>query len=180
MAMKAFSAFLGEIQHQSEAYAEVVKQIARNNPANMRTVKDKAELARRRELARELLKRNAELMNFWSSAEVRLREKFREFGASGDTAERMVSEFSTTFAKTLPTKRRIRVADETMFKTIISMCDLLEAEWVNWEVKEDELAFADDRDAVRYNELVNALKEAVQEQAAAQRQVVEQLNELQR
>lgn len=175
VAMKALSEFLAELQQQSAPYAELVKQMGRDNPANMLTVKEKADLTKRRVFAREFVKQNTVLISFLDSAESRFRDKLQKFGASGEITERALGGFQEGFGKSLPMKLRIRIADVSMGKAIISMCDLLEAEWGEWEVRDDHLVFANESAGARYNDFRKVLTNAAQEQAAAQREVAELL-----
>jgi hypothetical protein len=170
--MKAISEVIGELQRKAAPYLEATKSMDTSNPADMRTVKDKSDLATRRQFATDLMKMNADLMAFMNSAESHVREKLNAAGVSGADKEQLVQGFTKGFGKSLPAQRRVRQADADMCKTLIAMCDLLEAEWGKWSAENGNLTFTSDATLTRYNALVETLQKAAEDQSAAQRELV--------
>lgn len=172
-AMKAASEVMGELQAKAVPYIALIKRIETDNPMDMVTVKDKADLAARRQFGKDMLRMNQELITFINSVEPNLREKIGKLGASGSATEEFVTGFMKGYGKSATIQRRIRKSDETIAKALIAMTDLMEAEWGKWAVKEHAIEFDSDAALKRFNELIDETVKAGDEQTAAQRELLE-------
>lgn len=173
LAMKVFSEFLAEMQQENAPYLQLSKKLEDDDIADMRTVKEKAELARRRNLAKECIEQNAKLLNFLNSAESRIRNKLQKYGASSSVQEWAAGDFAKDFGKSLDTRRRLCKANDAGNRAIVGMSDLLETEWGEWEEKGGKMVFADESTAEKYNEFVDGLIKSDKEQAVVMRELAE-------
>ncbi len=171
--MKAASEVIAAIQEKSAPYLKLIKEIESDNPMDMTTVKDRADLGKRRKFGQEMLRLNRELLAFVDGVEPMLRDKALKLGVEKAAAEQFVAGFMKGFSRSAAIQRRIRMTDETMAKALVSMTDLLEAEWGKWKLEKGELIFDSNDTLARYNKMVEETAKAADEQAAAQRELVE-------
>jgi hypothetical protein len=171
-AMQIMSTFVGDMKKHLDSYDHVVKRIAIEEPWDFSRVKEKSDLERHRDIARQLLKVNQEMRTFLDSAESSFRAKFQAAGLTGPKPQQMLAGFSGSFGKNLPIQRRIRDADETMSKCLLEICDLLEANWAKWRIKNGDLTFDSDALLAKHNAIVERVQKAEADQTAAQRELL--------
>ena len=172
-AMKAVAELMAEIHAKATPYLAIIKRIETDNPMDMTTVKDKADLAARREFGKEMLRMNQDLITTFNSAESILRGKLQKAGAGGRSNEEFVEGFMKGYGKTSRIQIRIRKSDETIAKSLIAMTDLLETAWGKWKKEGGRIVFEEDAPIKRFNELVADTVKAADEQTAAQRELID-------
>ena len=168
--MKATAELMGELQQQTLPYLEFVKRIENDPPGDMSNVKTKADLAAKRELGKEVLRLNRELMAFLDSMEDRMWKKLQDAGVETGTREQFAAKTSTSFRRAIELQRQIRKHQETTANALLTLTDLLEAEWGKWKWKDDDIIFDNDAALTRYNGLMEELRKADDEQTALQRE----------
>ena len=171
--MKAATAVLAEVQKKTVPYMELIKRIETDNPMDMSTVKDKADLAERRKFGQEMLRLNGDILSFLDSVEPLLREKLTQTGAAGGSTEEFVKGFMKGFGKSATIQRKIRKTDDTIAKSLIAVTNLMEEEWGKWKAVNGKISFDNDAKAKRFNELMDDTVKASDEQTAAQREFLE-------
>jgi len=172
-AMKAVAEVMAEIQAKATPYLALIKRIETDNPMDMSTVKDKADLAARREFGKEMLGMNQDLLSTFNSVESNLRGKLQKAGATGKSTDDFVAGFMNGYTRTSRIQIRIRKTDETIAKSLIAMTDLMEASWGKWKRDGENIVFEEDESLKRFNEIANEVQKAGDDQTAAQRELIE-------
>ena len=169
--VKAVAELLWDMQIQAKPYLALLKRIESEPLLDMTDVKDRAALAARRDTARELQRLNSELAAFMESIDERLRSKLKAAGLDGESKDGFARGFGDSFRQKIAMQRQVRRADETTWRTILAIFDLLDEEWGRWAQRGDGIIFDDREKAARYNKLVAALQKAGDEQLAVQREM---------
>ncbi|MEO6788800.1 MAG: hypothetical protein ABI318_21980 [Chthoniobacteraceae bacterium] len=166
----AVSEVLAELQSRTAPYVAIQKRFETEAPFDMSNVKDKTDLIVRRTLGQELLRVNSDYLALINSMESRLREKLLQIGAPNPDG--FVAGFMKTFNESAAIHRRLRKTEETHARSLIAMTDLLEAQWGQWKALNGTINFDDANMTTRYNDLLNAVTKAAEEQVTAERELI--------
>ena len=169
-AMIAVSEVMAELQSRTAPYVAIQKRFEREAPFDMSNVKDKSDLVVRRTLGQELLRVNSDLLVLIDSMDSRLREKLQQLGTQNP--EGFVSGFMKTFNESAAIHRRLRKTEETHARSLIAMTDLLEAQWGQWKALNGTVNFDDANMTTRYNDLLNVVTKAAEDQVTAERGLI--------
>ena len=171
--MKALAEVIGELQAITASYNTLYKRLETENPMSMANVKTKGDLASRRALGREIIRRNDDILAFINTIETRLRTKLQTSGSDSASIEKFVKGFMSGFNQQASLLRRVRQCDKVIGTSLMAMADLLNADWGKWKVQPGTITFSTQASMARYNALVGDAKKAANDQVAAQREFVE-------
>ncbi len=170
--MKAIAELMRELQQQSLPYIDLLRRLEKDPPLDMSNVKTKADLATKREIGKEMLRLDKEIMSFIDSMEERMWKKLQDAGVATGSRKEFAAKTKPGFRKAIEVQRQIRKCDETQANALLGVVDLLEAEWGKWKWKDDDVVFEDVAKTARYTELMEEMQKASEQQEILAREML--------
>lgn len=169
---KVFSDLLGGFGQQMKAYGTIAQRMEKDPPLDITTIRTREDIARRRALGKEMLEGNRQLLAFCNGAEDRLRANLQRASVAKPQIESAVKGFMNGYGRSLPLQRRIRQSDEVIGIGIGDLCDLLDAEWGKWRIKDQTAVFDSAVALGKYNSIMERVQKAADSQVKAQAELL--------
>ncbi len=172
-ALRSTQDFLRQVQSQQQTYEEASRQLTSANVLVVRTIEQRADIARRRAAVTNFLATESAFRDFIAQSELTFSNGLANAGIAVTQRDAAVKQFRDGFGRELPLLMEIRATDEQIANGMLSVLDLLDRNWGRWRYDERSGAPRfDDRGAMnQYDSEMAAIRQAGLEQAAAQRRL---------
>lgn len=171
---RAMAAFLGKMQVQARLYQGAVQRLT-NDKIFTFNIPNKATLEAHRQTLRDFVAMNAQLTETISNSEALIRSELEAASLPPATIDTAIRSYLASQGNTRPLQLQIRQYDRVMGDSGLAILDLLEKTWGRWErnPQTGQLTFRDDATLNAYNQLIQKVQAASQQQAVAQKQMAD-------
>jgi len=171
---RAMAAFLGKMQVQARLYQSAVQRLTSDKIFTF-NIPDQATLATHRQTLRDFVAMNAQLTDTIANSEALIRSELEAADVPAATIEATIRGYQESQGNTRPLQMQIRQYDRIMGDSGLAILDLLEKNWGRWDrnPQTGQLTFRDDATLAAYNQLIQRVQAASQQQAIAQKQMAE-------
>jgi hypothetical protein len=135
---------------------------------------NKAQFATRRELVDHFLQANTALIQAITNSENNIQDDLTKTHVSAVHIQSVIAGYHSSAAPLNEVNLRIRHCDDRMGVAILGALNLLETEWYKWSIdsKNDKLRFEDPHDLEAYNQALQEIHDAGEDQLKFQKQLV--------
>lgn len=173
--MQATAAYASKMQAAVKAFSEVTEQLTQAEVSNIGVMKEKTEIADRRQTVQKFLAANKAFTEILKSQSDMMEEELRSRNLDSTKVEKFMAGFRNSQAPLLPKLKAIRGCDERMGQAMLKILDLAETNWGKFGFDEDEhiTIFEDDALVASFNAQVELIQQAAHDQMRLQGEFIE-------
>ncbi len=172
MALKAGSAFLAQVEMAARNLQGAFSVMEAARVLQFTNAPSQDDFQRRRRLVQNYQIASEKARAVVTNAPAFFRAELQKLGASPSNIDKMVAEMQRRSAPQHALICQVRDADAQMTSAMLQVFDLLERNSGQWEVTSGQVLFDNARSASSYNQLIETIEAAANDQIEAQRKLV--------
>jgi hypothetical protein len=169
--LKIIADYTGEIQAATKPYQALMEKM--RTLGQVGSVDSPEDIEQIRELAREFLRINANLRKLQDGFEPRVRSEMQNSGLPKADVEAELTRTLSYFSSRAPLQRRIRASEEELGKTMLELCDFLEAEWGKWKLVDGVPTFETPGAETKFRGFFERMRLAENDEVEAKRELLD-------
>ncbi|HAV61699.1 MAG TPA: hypothetical protein DCY13_04955 [Verrucomicrobiales bacterium] len=172
---RATAAFMGRIQTETVKFAVHGQALRDAEVLNAATATNRLVLADRRKIVEQFRTANEQLHTLLKQSEELFIEELDHHQLPASFRREVLRGMRTGLSHTQPPSLKIRATDSQLADLFTGVLDLLDQHWGRWQYLPDEdvISFEDDSVGEAYAELLEEIDRVVEEQAAAEAELLE-------
>lgn len=159
------------IEHQKQKYLALAAKADMEHVLNFAWLTDKSQVPARRTAVQLAMAANLEWRRHLAAGAEEFRQALVQRGVSERKVTATVADFVKAQDGKLPVVLRIRDEDADLYKSTITLLNLLESQWGHWSRSSGRMVFEDDDTLTTFNATMRAVQATAQAQMADQKQL---------
>jgi len=159
------------IQRQGADYLQIVAEYSQQGVLDFSTIRSRDDIAQRRLALDRLIESNAKLLERYNRVPQDIESELESSTLTKSQKRDFIAGFSEKFAQTAGPAKAIRTLDALAWDRLSQMLSLLEQHLGKWKFEEGKILGLDEDAERKYNALEREVQDAVERQAAAEREL---------
>lgn len=174
LVFQALSRYTAQMRSDLEKYHEAAAQLRTGHILTTSNLTDKTQIESRRELVQNFLTANQDLMHTTTNSADSIREDLENLKIPPAKIDSLMVRFNAKFAPRRDLEMQIRVCDDHIGQSMLTILDLLESDWGRWHYNavNRKIYFNNPASLETYQNSLEAIHIAGKEQVMFQGQMV--------
>jgi hypothetical protein len=172
--MQVMAAQVNRMQTSLQRYQSSVGNLRDTHVLTQLDIKNKQDLASRREVVKRFLAANDDLKRVIDNSESNIRSDLVNRKIAASKIDAVIAGYHSKAAVANLTTSQIRKCDDRMGNALIGALNLLEEQWGNWNYNTaaDQIRFQNNAAADAYSQFITEIQDASEKQLELQRKLV--------
>ncbi len=171
--LRASQMYLAHMQAQQRTYENSLQALLRAKVLSTTNLVQRSQIGQRKALVQGFLNANDQVKSFVEQGENNFQQELASFAISPEQTQAALEGFRKSYSRQVPSILAVREADDRMGRAMLSVLDLLDAQWGRWryDTQNQKVRFENTAAVGQYNEFMSEIKQAGIDQAAAQQRL---------